>query len=261
MTSLSNRECAELLQSWGFEEAGYKGGHMILQHQGRRVQISAPGRSTATPQKALRKAARILGISLRDLLDRKAPATHVERVPVTQQKEEVMTTATLDTYVCPVCDKTGFETERGFKGHVRSHETVVCSICSQTFSRQGIGSHAAHCKPARKPRKKPIAEPLEAVGRQRPKKDLDVEVADDLEPEILDLLDDQFPSADAFKVEFDDEEFDDILEDADLDQLMFDRVQLIARTLFPTRDLTEEQTDEFINWIEATKDLFDSLYR
>lgn len=65
-SSLSNAEVRDLFQRWGFAHTGGNGGHLVMQHEasGRRVQITAPGRSTPTPQVALRKAADIIGVPL-----------------------------------------------------------------------------------------------------------------------------------------------------------------------------------------------------
>lgn len=264
MTSLSNRDCVELLKGWGFEEIGMKGGHIVMQYEGRRVQLTAPGRSTPTPYKALRKAAQILRISLKDLLGGKPEPVKVKEVPlvpnivqmpkvetptetaneIVDVKEEAAATAPL--YECSVCGKSSFTTGRGFQGHVRSHERVICNRCGKTFSRQGLGSHQAKCSPKRKagrPRT-PIAEPLAAGRRRKAKKNWGIEV-----PDILDHLDDDdFPSPDVFRAKT---PFVGETDDRDHAALL--------DILFPTRDLDDLQADRFFAWVKATKALFDVL--
>lgn len=292
MTPLSNRDCVALLKQWGFVEAGTKGGHAVLEFNGRRVQVTAPGRATKTPYKALRKAARILGISLKELLEGNQPVkaskpaqVQLEDIPTepttrssllplepaTEPKEEAVVASTV--YACTVCGKSDFKTERGFKGHLRSHEESQCGKCGKKMSLQGLGSHVARCRPKRKvgrPRH-PIAEPVETKRRGKAPKDLGVEV-----PEILDSEDFNFPDPQDFapripepveqteKVE--DSVFrtvEDVLHDYDeriaLDQYELDRISLLLSIFFPGKTLTEEQTDDFLDWIEATKALFDSL--
>lgn len=271
MTSLSNRDCVALLRDWGFEEAGSKGGHMIMQYQGRRVQITAPGRATHTPYKALRKAARILGISLKDLLRGKQEPLKVPTVPLTETEEETVASATstievptdVAVYECPVCGKSDFKTERGFKGHLRAHETTVCQKCGKTFSLQGMGNHRAKCTPKRRPGhpRSPIAEPL-AGRRQAKARDLGVEV-----PEVLDTIDETFPDPAEFEHVFlgetEDQLDDGLIQNVlSVKQARTDRpvrLSLLLDTFFPARTLDDEQTDEFLNWVEATKALFDTL--
>src|SRR5688572_8839148 len=64
----SNKEYVDLLKDWGFEERGFNGGHVIMSLNDREVQLTAPGRSTATPYKALRKAAHIAGVPLQTFM-------------------------------------------------------------------------------------------------------------------------------------------------------------------------------------------------
>jgi predicted RNA binding protein YcfA (HicA-like mRNA interferase family) len=81
MTALNNGEVHRLMKDWGFEDLKGSGGHLVMKHEasGRKVQITAPGRPTATPTVALKKAASIVGVSYNEFLDGprklKRPAT------------------------------------------------------------------------------------------------------------------------------------------------------------------------------------------
>lgn len=270
MTSLSNRDVIALLKEWGFTEAGAKGGHAILEFQGRRVQVTAPGRSTKTPYKALRKAAQILGITLKDLLKGKPKVVKVEKVPVAKEDITVATAAatvevptavdtTDETLTCQVCGKADFKTVRGFKGHLRSHEQVRCPQCGDTFSRQGLPMHRSTCKPKKRGVGRPRHPIAEAPTRTERTRDIGVEV-----PEILDTFEDDFPSPVPFTrfVESVEPTLDqDLLVENEivLDDLQADRISVLLQLFFPGRTLTEDQTDEFLTWVEASKALFDTF--
>lgn len=255
MTPLSNRDCAALLRDWGFVETGYNGGHLVMELDGRRVQITAPSRSTPTPYKALRKAAKLVGVSLQDFLagprreKRKIsvpeiPDFDIHDVAVEPKEEEIMTAvvepevetvADTETFTCTECGKNDFATARGFMGHVRAHEKVVCNTCGKTFSRMGIGPHRTGCKqPTRQGRRRrPIAEALETTSRKR-SKDIGVEVP------ILENLDDTFPLPEAFESR----------RDANL--------EVLFGALMPGFTLTDERYESFKVWVEATRALFAS---
>lgn len=265
MTSLSNRDCAALLRQWGFEEIGYNGGHLVMEREGRKVQITAPSRSTPTPYKALRKAAKIVGVTLQDFLagpkreKKEMPkAIAIRPIAIEQTKEEEVTVTVNDiepvtedeprdlfptdsTLVCPVCQKSGFKTQRGFSGHLRAHEQVLCNSCGKEFSRQGIGPHSTSCGPKkRKPGRPrhPIAEEIEG-GRRRKVKDLGVEVP------ILDTFeDDEFPDVAAFAPP------PVNLEDASL--------KAAFQLILPDLAMTEERFASFKSWVETSRTLFNS---
>lgn len=85
-TALSNREVVDLFKSWGFEEGEGNGGHLVMRYHDKRVQVTAPGRSTPTPQTALRKAALAVGVPLAEFRrgptkSKKAPAAKKSQPP------------------------------------------------------------------------------------------------------------------------------------------------------------------------------------
>lgn len=76
-TAMSNHEVRHLFEEWGFEPAGGNGGHLIMRWPAtnRRVQITAPGRSTPTPMRALAKAAHTVGVPLSEFKQGPPPDT------------------------------------------------------------------------------------------------------------------------------------------------------------------------------------------
>lgn len=260
MTPLSNRDCAALLREWGFEETGYKGGHLVMELDGRRVQITAPARATPTPYRALRKAAKILGITLQEFLAgpkkpsvRKVPSFDIhdlvekeEEVSIIDVEEPIGAVEFLEPpmpnlFTCPECGKSDFVSVRGFKGHLRAHEQVLCSTCGKMFSRQGIGPHGAACGPKKRgpgrPRR-PIAEALE--GGRKSKKDLGVELP------VLDGYEDDepFPEPEAFQNRQPGQREATLV--------------LVFEALMPGVPLTDEKYTAFSAWMQATKDLLAS---
>lgn len=72
--------------------------------------------------------------------------------------------------VCETCGKNDFKTVRGYKGHQRKHETVVCPTCKKEFSALGFGGHAKYCTPGPRGRgrpRHPIAETLDRGKRTK----------------------------------------------------------------------------------------------
>jgi predicted RNA binding protein YcfA (HicA-like mRNA interferase family) len=262
MTSLSNRDVVGLLKEWGFVEAGGKGGHAILEYNGRRVQVTAPGRSTQTPYKALRKAAQILGINLKTLLQGKPKMGKVQKVPVVKEDITVATAtaveiAAVDTpedMTCPVCGKHDFKTTRGYKGHLRSHETVRCPQCGETFSRQGFPMHSSICTPAKRGRGRPRKPIAEAPERPKRTRDNGVEM-----PELLDTMEEDFPSPVAF-TKFVEEAISPTLDEDLNDNRVFEpQIAVLIELFFPGQTLSDVQVDKLRSWVEATKALFSTF--
>lgn len=271
MTSLSNRDCAALLRDWGFNEVGYNGGHLVMERAGRKVQITAPSRSTPTPYKALRKAARILGVSLQEFLagpkqeKKKMPeAIAIRPIEITKEDSMVSALEEIDApdmdepatseFVCPTCGKAGFTTKHGFNGHLRSHERVVCTMCHKEYSRQGIGPHMSACGDRPKKRgpgrpRHPIAEELAETGRKR-KDTIGVEVP------ILDDFDDEFPDVAAF-LPIETEQT--LLEDAGyVEPEANPDASLVAafEAVLPGITMTPARFESFKTWVEAARVLF-----
>jgi hypothetical protein len=95
--------------------------------------------------------------------------------------------------VCESCGKDDFTTVRGYKGHQRKHETVVCPTCKREFSALGYGGHAKVCTPG--PRKRgrprhPIAETPEGGKKAKAPSGPEVPILDQEE---------EMPSAEDFK--------------------------------------------------------------
>jgi predicted RNA binding protein YcfA (HicA-like mRNA interferase family)/DNA-directed RNA polymerase subunit RPC12/RpoP len=210
MVALSNRDCVKLLESWGFREVGYNGGHIVMEYNGKRVQMSAPGRKMPTPYKSLKKAARLIGVTLPEFLagptSEPKKRTRWEQPAATpeEEKEETMTAVAVEEPVgtvlkCSECGKDDFATTRGFKGHLRSHEKATCPHCGTEIVRIGLGAHVKFCpknesstRASTKPRRRrPIAEVpgvTRGSGRQA---SIEVEV-----PLLEDAED--FPTPEAF---------------------------------------------------------------
>lgn len=95
MTTLNNRQVCKLMRSWGFEEAGGSGGHIVMRHveTDKKVQVTAPGRRTPTPETALRKAAAIVGVPLHDFKagppEKPKPATRAAKPPTVAELEVI----------------------------------------------------------------------------------------------------------------------------------------------------------------------------
>lgn len=268
MSPMSNREIRRLLKDWGFEEAGFMGGHQIMEYEGRQVHITAPGRSTPTPYRALRKAAAVMGVSLRDFLRGPGVRTVDKRrrpvgVPVETGPDVLAHVAVVEStdgsviaelttpiqWTCSTCGKDDFVTERGFKGHLRGHEFVTCEKCNREVSRLGLGPHRKFCTPAlpendeeefmaasvpkfkrstRGRPRHPIAEVPEK-GRGRGRSGLDLEV-----PE----LDDVFPEPGAF---------------TQPSEPVVDPMPQMQSML--GTDVTPDVAQAFTNWVEATREL------
>lgn len=277
VTPLSNLQVVNLLRAWGFEEAGYKGGHMVMALQGRRVQVAAPHRSKGeTPYKALRKAARILQIPLKQLLAGPIRAEPTKQVPLDPAPKE-QTVSNVDTevtaeYRCDDCGQS-FQSKRALSGHATSHKMVRCNVCGNTVVQSGLGSHQRACGPKKRGRGRPRKPIAESVGRTAKTHDVGIEVP------ILDDLDDDFPSAETFEslvaplavttgtqVRPRDREAlvfrevalnsDTVQDGEEFDDADFD---VAVELLFPGRTLTYEQKETFLAWVNATRALFNSL--
>lgn len=260
---LSNREIIKLMEDWGFTVVGGNGGHTVLQYNGRRVQVSAPGRSSHTPYKAVRKAANLMGKSIKEFLAGPRKTKVESDVDTPDFMEDLVTewvkdgikedplsmevqTLVLeeftpsDEWVCPECGKGDFLTDRGFQAHVRAHEQVPCPVCHETFSRAGLGRHQKHCLPKRtvgRPRH-PIAETLDDT-RKRKGKENGIEV-----PDLENLEDLPF------------EALADVLTFKQADPEVSDETRLIASIFMPDRDLTPDTIYALEAWIEASKAAF-----
>ena len=66
--NLSNLEVKKLFEAWGFVSSSGNGGHLRMDLNGKIVQITAPGRSTATPVRALKKGADAVGVTYGEFL-------------------------------------------------------------------------------------------------------------------------------------------------------------------------------------------------
>lgn len=95
-SSLSNLECKKLFEDWGFVPVGGNGGHLMMEYQpsGKRVQITAPGRNTPTPMRALQKAAKEVGVSLAEFKagPPEAPKKPAPQIDLTEPEPEVHST-------------------------------------------------------------------------------------------------------------------------------------------------------------------------
>ena len=52
-----------------------------------------------------------------------------------------MTTTAVDELTCPTCEAGPFPTVKGYKAHLRSHETAVCPECGESMSALGLAAH------------------------------------------------------------------------------------------------------------------------
>lgn len=81
-------------------------------------------------------------------------------------------------------------------------------------------------------------------------------------PEILEPLDDDFPSPAPFQEFVESSEVEDDLLDRNVlvpRTFADDSITVLLKAFFPGRTLNDEQVDEFLNWVEATKALLDTL--
>lgn len=166
--SLNNRECTELLKAWGFEHSGHNGGHQLFKLNDREVQVTAVGRSTQTPYKAMRKAAQIVGVPLNVFM--KGPEPEMQQKQkrrhqtedevqeqidklsaLTETKPEQKKTPTVKPGAnvptdlkCKFCGAQAAH-KKGYLSHQRSHETVECRKCGNTIIRNGLGAHMKYC--------------------------------------------------------------------------------------------------------------------
>ena len=163
---ISNRNALSLLKTWGFTEVGGNGGHVVLALNGHNVQLTAVGRKTPTPWKALRKAAAIVGVPIQDLM--RGPKkekvmsaseaviaeplavveTGASAVAVKEPEPEAKPAAPIQTAVfkCPdaECGKE-FDNLKSVRVHQRSHNMVKCRNCNKTMSEPSRAPHEKWC--------------------------------------------------------------------------------------------------------------------
>lgn len=275
-STLNNEAVFRLLESWGFVLSGSKGRHLVMSLNGRRVLINPPESREPIQIKALRKAARIKGVTLKRLLAGPIEATEVERISlgdqVIEQKDETMETievpdqSAVEEFSCDICGK-NYSSRRGLTGHKSTHQMVRCHYCGNSYTQAGIGSHRRGCAPKKRsvgrPRK-PIAEVIE-----RKKVKGNIKTGVDVPEAILEDLDEEFPPAEAFKFEITvpdavtvtpDPELLELVDDDPSVEDLYSEVQALADIFLPGYDLDESQTEEFLNWVEATRILLSSLY-
>lgn len=161
---ISNRNALQLLRSWGFQEVGGNGGHTVLAFQGRNVQLTAVGRNTPTPWKALRKAAAIIGVPVQDLMrgptKEKVMSASEAKIAEPLGVVETGNVAVLDppveakpaapiqsaVFKCPAdgCGRE-FDNLKSVRVHQRSHNMVKCRNCNKTMSEPARAPHEKWC--------------------------------------------------------------------------------------------------------------------
>lgn len=186
---ISNRNALALLKTWGFTEVGGNGGHVVLALNGHNVQLTAVGRKTPTPWKALRKAAAIVGVPIQDLMrgPKKEKVMSASEAKIAEPLAVVETGTTAvavaepepeanpapiqsAVFKCPdeECGKE-FDNLKSVRVHQRSHNMVKCRNCNKTMSEPSRAPHEKWCV-LRKPDGK-LAQKLaaDAVTEPEPK--------------------------------------------------------------------------------------------